>query len=193
MSLFRRSTIFHVEETLPDPEELKLRFRRRVLLCATAGFLAVLGAPVARDLKTNLHARAEARRFAERLLEARSLAAASRAPVALEMSADHQTWKETFYVAGEACVTEAPGPHVQFSGDGMRWKMKAQQANGTTVTGSKLCWHPGKGLLLDAQPLEQEGKLLVSLSASPEEGLPEQELASVLVTQGGAELQTISY
>jgi hypothetical protein len=192
MSLFRRSTIFHIEETLPDPEELKLRFRRRVLLTATLGFLAVLGAPVARDLRPNLNARAEARRFAERMLEARTLAAESRVPVGLEIHGDRRGWSQLFYAAGETCTSEAPGPHASYNTEGVLWKLKAEQENGTAVTGQKLCWHPGRGLLLDSIPLEK-GKLLVTLSASLEEGAPEQELASVLVTQGGAELQTISY
>jgi hypothetical protein len=192
MALFRRNTIFHVEETLPDPEELKLRFRRRVLLAATAGFLLVLGAPVARDLKANLHARAEARRFAERLLEARMLAAVSRVPVALEVSSDRQGWNEIFYANGDTCGVEAPGPRATLPTEGVVWKIQAQQDSGAPVSGRRLCWHPRRGLLLDSTPLDQ-GKVLVSLGMIPEEGGPEQEKASILVTQGGAELQTISY
>jgi hypothetical protein len=192
MSLFRRNTIFHVEESLPDPEELKLRVRRRVLLCATVGFLLVLGTPVARDLRQNLHGRAEARRFAERLLEARSLAAASRVPVSLEIEPDRQGWQQIFYTAGEGCTTEAPGPRSRYSTEGVFWKVQAQQDDGTAVGGHRLCWHPSKGLMLDSTPLDH-GKLLVSLSTTTEEGTAPQELASVLITQGGAEMQTISY
>ncbi|MGZ3704429.1 MAG: hypothetical protein ACXWP1_00290, partial [Bdellovibrionota bacterium] len=100
MSLFRRNTIFHVEETIPDPEELKLRFRRRILLCALTGFIAVLGAPVARDLHQNLNARAEARRFAEHMLTARTLAAESRVPVALDLRAVTQGWTPACFTPG---------------------------------------------------------------------------------------------
>jgi hypothetical protein len=192
MSLFRRNTIFHVEETLPDPEELKLRFRRRILLCATAGFLLVLGAPVARDLRPNLRARAEARRFAEQLIEARTLAAETRVPIGLELSADRQSWEQHIFTSGETCAIEAPSPKERISMEGVLWKLQAQQENGSPVSGHLLCWHPGRGLLLDTLPLDQ-GKLLVTLSLAPEEGQTEQEMASVLVTQGGAELQTISY
>lgn len=70
--------------------------------------------------------------------------------------------------------------------------MKAEQENGESITGHKLCWHPGKGLLLDTVPLSN-AKLLLSL-ALKEEGNPvSQDLAFILVTQGGAELQTISH
>jgi hypothetical protein len=192
MSLFRRNTIFHVEETLPDPEELKLRFRRRVLLCATLGFLLVLGAPVARDLRPNLRARAEARRFAERMIRARTLAAEARVPVGLELSNDRKDWDQKLFAYGDSCGNESPSPKEHLSAEGVVWKLQAQQDNGTSMSGHLLCWHPGRGLLLDSTPLDQ-GKLLVTLSLAPEEGQPEQEMASVLVTQGGAELQTISY
>jgi len=191
MALFRKSTIFHVEETLPDPEELKLRFRRRILLCAVLGFLLVLGAPVARDLRSTLRGRAEARRFAEEMLEARTISAISRMPVSLQISADRQGWRRHFHISGEACGAEAPGPSAVVPTVGARWKLQAQQEDGSAVTGSTLCWHPSKGLLLDSLPLG-EGKLLVSL-ASNEDGAQEKELAAVLITQGGAELQTISF
>lgn len=192
MSLFRRNTIFHVEESIPDPDEIRLRRHRRILFCAVIWFLALLGVPVARELHPNIHARAEARRFAERMLQARTLASESRIPVGFELGADKQTWLQVNYLAGETCGTEAAGPPSHFSSDGFSWKLQAQQENGSPLTGHRLCWHPARGLLLDSTPLDN-GKLLVTLSGSVEEGAPEQELASVLVTQGGAELQAISY
>ncbi len=191
MGLFRKNTIFHVEETLPDPEELKLRFRRRILFCAVIGFLLVLGTPVARDLRPTLNARAEARRFAEQMLEARTISATSRMPVSLKIGADRLSWSRHFHAAGDSCDAEAPGPSAVVPTEGALWKLQAQQENGTAVTGHFLCWHPAKGLLLDSLPLG-EGKLLVSL-AYREDGGPEKDLAAVLVTQGGAELQTISF
>jgi hypothetical protein len=192
MSLFRRNTIFHVEETVPDPEELKLRFRRRILLCASLGFLAVLGAPVARDLRPNLHARTEVRRFAEHMLSARTLATEARVPVGFELSPNRQSWSQENYVAGATCGVAASGPSAHFSSEGFTWKLQGQQENGTALTGHKLCWQPGRGLLLDSTPLEA-GKLLITLIGPGDEGGADQDLASVLVTQGGAEFQTISY
>ncbi|HEY8279182.1 MAG TPA: hypothetical protein VIH99_06150 [Bdellovibrionota bacterium] len=191
MALFRRNTIFHVEESLPDPEDLKLRFRRRVLLVSAIAFLTLLGFPVARELRTNLNARSEARRFAESMIKARTLATVSRVPVALEIAPDRQGWVQAFYTSGESCGSEAPGPRTLINTEGVFWKLQAQQENGTAISGKKLCFHPRKGLLLDSVALD-EGKLLVTLSGS-EEGAPERELASVLVTRAGAELATISY
>jgi hypothetical protein len=191
MGLFRRSTIFHVEESIPDPEELKLRFRRRVLMLTVLGFLIVLGTPVARDLRPYLRGRAEARRFAEKMLEARTLAAASRMPVSLELSGSGQEWKRKIYAPTDACEKEAAGPEAVMSTAGVAWKLKAEQENGEALSGHKLCWHPRRGLLLNTVPLAN-AKLLVSLQ-SKEEGGPTEDLAYLLVTQGGAEMQTISH
>lgn len=192
MGLFRRNTIFHVEESLPDPEELKLRFRRRVLLLTVCGFLTVLGAPVVRDLRPYLHGRVEARRFAESMLEARTLASKARVPVALEVDSTGQIWKRKFYAPSQGCEKETTGPVGVLPVSGVSWKLKAEQENGESVTGHKLCWHPGKGLLLDTVPLAN-AKLLVSLASEVTEGGGPQDLAYVLVTLGGAELQTISH
>lgn len=122
MGLFRRTTIFHVEESLPDPEELKLRFRRRVLLVTFFAFLIVLGAPVVRELRPFLSGRVEARRFAERMLEARTLASVSRAPVSLEISADGQAWKRKTYLPADGCEKEATGPAVGAATPGLPGK-----------------------------------------------------------------------
>lgn len=190
MALFRRSTIFHAEEALPDPEELKHRFRRRVLLFTFLGFLLVLGTPVARDLRADLNARAEARRFAEQMLTARTLATASRLPVSMRFIPESQAWQRSLHSLGDSCTTEVYGPSSLIPLEGS-WKLLAQQENGTALTGQVLCWHPTRGLLLDATPLG-EGKLLVSLMAR-DDANPDHKLASVLVTQAGAEFQTISY
>ena len=107
-------------------------------------------------------ARAEARRFAERMLEACTLAAASRAPVALRVGDDRKTWTQLTHIPGEACGETTPGPYLQFVTEGLVWKIQALQENGQTISGQKLCWHPQKGLLIDSVALEN-GKLLISL------------------------------
>lgn len=191
MGLFRRNTIFHAEDALPDPEELKLRFRRRVLLVTLLAFLGVLGAPVARDLQPYLRGRAEARRFANAMLTARTIASASRMPVALELGKDGQTWQRKLYLATDDCEREAPGPVASVHGEGITWKLQAQQENGEAVIGQKLCWHPSKGLLLNTVALAN-AKLLVSLAGKDEAGA-EMTLARLLVTEGGAEMETIPH
>ncbi len=190
MGLFRRSTIFHAEDALPDPEELKLRFRRRVLLVTLAVFLGVLGAPVVRELQPYLKGRSEARQFARALMEARTLAAVSRMPVALELTQGGHAWQRKVFLNADGCEREAPGPVIPFSSEGLVWKLQAQLENGESLSGYKLCWHPSKGLLLNTVPLAT-ANLLVSVLGRNEMGA-ESVLAHLLVTQGGAEIETIS-
>ena len=189
MSLFRRKTIFHAEEALPDPEEIKLRFRRRVLLLTFLGFLLVLAIPVARDLKTDLTARAETRKLGERILETRTLAAKARAPVSLELADDNRTWRRVQHGPGERCDNPAPGPRLEWSTEEVSWKLQVQKESGETISGRTLCLHPLAGVELDTDPVGQ-GKLLVT--ASKATGGPEQEEAAYLfVTDYGAEIQAL--
>lgn len=191
MGIFRRSTIFHAEDALPDPEDLKLRFRRRVLLITLLAFLGVLGAPVVRDLQPYLRGRSEARRFALAMLEARTLAASSRMPVGLELGKDGQSWLRKAYQTADNCEKEAPAPVSLMASEGISWKLQAQQENGEAFSGTRLCWHPQKGLLLHTVPLAN-AKLLVSLAGKDETGA-ELSLAQLLVTKGGAEMETIAH
>ncbi len=195
MSLFRRRTIFHAEESLPDPEELKLRFRRRVLLFAALGFVLVLGIPVARDLQAELHARAQTRMFAKQIMDTRAMAASGRAPISLRLQDDNKSWLAVFHAqGGENCDSESTGPGLAWSTTDVWWKLQVQQENGETLAGRQICFHPTKGLLLDSSPIAN-GKLLVT--AQPvelaEEGRPALRPAYLLVGQYGAEIQMVTH
>lgn len=189
MSIFRRKTIFHAEEALPDPEEIKLRFRRRVLLLTFLGFLLVLAIPVARDLKTDLKARAETRKLGERILETRTLAAKTRSPVSLELADDNRTWRRVVHAPGERCDNPAPGPRVEWNTEEVSWKLQVQKESGETISGRTLCLHPLAGVELDADPVGQ-GKLLVT-AAKEAEGMNQEEAAYLFVTDFGAEIQAL--
>lgn len=185
MPFFRRKTLFHVEETLPDPEELKLRFRRRVLILTFIGFVAVLAIPVARDLRPDLATRKGAREFAEKLLETRVLAAQSRAPIALELAEDGKSWKRVFHGVGQDCASHVAGPEEIWPSD-ISWKLQVQKEGGETYGGKALCLHPTLGLLLDSVPVEN-GKLLVTALRDDQK-----ESAYLLISAFGADLQMIS-
>lgn len=190
MLWFRRKTIFHVEESLPDPEELRLRFRRRVLLLSAVVFVGVLSIPVARGLYPDLTARAEARRFALRFLDTRLLASQARAPVSLDLTDDSRGWRQVFHASAEQCGSAKPGPEAYWRADGLSWKLQGQRENGETFSGRSLCLHPTQGLLLDGVQIGG-GKLLVTVLRDGGEAstLP---AAYLLVSQGGAEVQTLN-
>jgi hypothetical protein len=144
---------------------------------------------VARDIRHELHARAEARRFAEHLLEARTMASVSRAPVSLGLATDDRSWKRLNHMAGDDCKLETAHSSMDLAAEGITWKIQGQAENGQPISGRSLCWHPTKGLLLDSAPLG-EGKLLVTLNAQTEIS-SNAGGAFVLVSRGGAELQTL--
>ena len=191
MRLFRRRTIFHAEDSLPDPEELKLRFRRRILLLTFFGFLLVLTIPVVRDLKSNLEARVEARKFADWLMESRTFAAMARAPISLEFNPAARVWVRTPQVAGPDCATEAAGPVEQRGSKEVSWKLQVQQESGETLPARRICFHPSMGLVLDSVPIK-EGRLLITVQSEGESTEAESKPAYILVTAGGADLQVLS-
>ena len=187
MPLFRRKTLFHVEETLPDPEELKLRFRRRVLILTFLGFLVVLAIPVARDLRSDLATRKGARLFAETILETRMLAAGSRSPISLELESDSKSWRRVFHTqGGNDCASGAIGPDQYFPSE-ISWKLQVQKEGGETFGGRILCLHPTHGILLDSVPVEN-GKLLVTAQRADLK-----ESAYLLISAFGSDLQMVSH
>lgn len=190
MGLFRKSTIFHAEDSLPDPEEIKLRFRRRILLLTFCGFLLVLTIPVVRDLRSNLEARAEARKFSEWMMETRALAGASRNPISLEFDAVSHSWRRIPHASGADCKTEAAGPVELRPSPDVNWILQMQQAAGETVPVHRICFHPLGGLILDSVPI-QEGKLLITVNKEMEDSVLKP--AYILVTAGGADLQVLSH
>lgn len=187
MPLFRRKTLFHVEETLPDPEELKLRFRRRVLILTFLGFLAVLAIPVARDMRSDLATRKGARLFAEKILETRLLAANSRNPISLELEPDSKSWRRVFHArGGNDCAVGSIGPDEHWPSE-ISWKLQVQKEGGETFGGRVLCLHPTLGILLDSVPVEN-GKLLVTALRGDLK-----DSAYLLISAFGSDLQMISH
>lgn len=191
MRLFRPRTIFHVEDSLPDPEELKLRFRRRILLLTFIGFLIVLGIPVFRDLRGNLEARAEARRFAEWLVESRTQAAVGRIPVSVDYLPAEHSWMRVHHAPGENCSLEAMGPPERQASGTVNWKLQVQQETGETLPAVHICLHPQNGMMLDGVAMK-DSKLLITASPEQLPGEAEGKPAYLLITDAGADLQVLS-
>jgi hypothetical protein len=191
MRIFRPRTIFHVEDSLPDPEELKLRFRRRILLLTLLGFLIVLTIPVFRDLRGNLEARSEARKFGEWLLEARTQAAVGRIPISIDFDPAARSWMRTRHVPGESCGAEALGPKEIRASGAISWKLQVQQETGETLPAKQICLHPLRGLILDGVPMK-EAKLLITATPEQEPGETESNPAYLLITEAGADVQVLS-
>lgn len=186
MALFRRNTIFHVEEALPDPDDIKLRFRRRVLFIALVGFLVLLGLPVMRELSAPLRLKDETRKFAERLMETRLLAAKNRTPVVIELSSNQKNWHRKFHAKNSSCEGESTGPYEEWNNNDLHWQFNLQKETGETISGHKLCVHPQLGFILDSTAIG-DGKLLVTVKNAADS----QETSHLLISNFGAEILSL--
>jgi hypothetical protein len=188
MSLFRRNTIFHVERSSPDAEDLKLRFRRRVLGLTFLGFLVILGLPVVRELSTDLITRNNARILAEKFIESRALAISARTPISLALSSDGKSWERKFHLDSEDCSIPMEGPFEVWQFEN-HWKIQMKIGSGETKTGSQICWHPRKGILFDNTTLEG-GTLLIAANHNSEDTSPSS--SYLLLSEYGSDLQIVS-
>jgi hypothetical protein len=187
MPIFRRRTLFHAEERLPDQEDLKLRFRRRIVLCALLGFLLILGFPVFRQLHPELLARRETRLLAQLLFDSRLLAAQARAPVALRLNGTQ--WERSLLTSGAKCGDASNTPVQIWSASNMQWQMKLQRKVGDPLLGTLLCLDPNAGLLLNEEPIA-DGDLLISAQPMGAQTL---RAAHLLISNYGSEVQTITH
>ncbi len=186
LRFFRRNTIFHAETSTPDSEELKIRFRRRVLALTFLGFLVILGMPVIRTLNSDLAARSSARSLAQVFVETRALAALSRNPVSLTLLTDGKTWERRFHLEGESCQGSAEGPEQLFPFENV-WKIQMKLSSGEAKFGEQICVHPRRGILLGDVPLES-GTLLIAANQTQEDF----SASYLLFSEYGADVQIVS-
>lgn len=173
MGLFRNKVLFRAERELPDPEELTLRFRRRVVVLTSIGALCLLSIPVLRDQIPALDAHRSARKLAEILLDSRVLASQTRSPVLLTVtSSPTRAWIRSVRGATKDCTQEAPGPKEQFPSDPVEWRLSYLAENAVPGSAEKevheICFHPYEGLYVNHELLK-EGQLQVLVR--PEEDI----------------------
>jgi hypothetical protein len=186
LRFFRRNTIFHAETSTPDSEELKVRFRRRVLALTFLGFLVILGLPVIRALNPDLAARSSARILAQVFVETRALASLSRTPVSLTLLADGKTWERRFHLNGDNCQGLVEGPEQVFTFENF-WKIQMQVSSGEAKLGEQICVHPRRGILLGDVALEN-GTLLIAANQTTEDF----SASYLLFSEFGADVQIVS-
>lgn len=187
--MFRKKLIFQTEDALPDPEELKYHFRRRILLITLFIGICLLGFPVFREIHPYLVAKTKARHFAEIVLDTRLLAAKEREPVALEIdAADPKRWIRSVHKKDAHCDGEATAEEV-IQTEGVHWDLRykteqSQEVHSTT----HLCFNPSLGLFADGVPL-QHAELLISAYSDSDE---KNRSAKILLSDGSAEINFLS-
>lgn len=190
MFFWRKKTLFHVEESLPDPEEVKFRFRRRILGLTFLGAVSILAIPIFHTLQADLATQKDLRLFASLLMDTKLLSARTRSPVSLELSADGSAWKRSVH-SGD-CHSKVTTESETWPFE-LRWKLQLKTETGELVTGTTLCVHPLKGVELNDSPIGG-GQLLVSaaqITNEATEAEPSKGVAYVLVSEFGADVQIL--
>lgn len=182
--------MFRVDTSLPDPDILKLRFRRRFFFLTLLGALLLLTVPVLRDRLPALRAHKEARVLAERLLDMRLLAQQNKAASAIELLNTKQAWSLLEFGTRSNCDgNEAMAPRQQIEAVGLRWRLVQTDANGAqTKDIERICFHPLLGVLADSVPLkDQDLSIVVGPSADSETGRQDR-LRQISIQKQGDEL-----
>lgn len=182
----RRKTIFHVEESLPDPEEIKLRFRRRIMIFSFLGAVGILTVPVFNELEDSLRLKKELRKISDFILESKRLAAQTRLPIVLTLSQEGKNWSRILSSKSDICEKESKadqgGLETIYS-----WGLNLKNELGDTIRGDSICFHPTKGVLVGDSILGESQLLLSARIGDQSFGNPK--AAYILMSQFGDEIQ----
>ena len=169
---FRNKVLFRAEKEMPDPEDLKLRFRRRVVLLTGFGAVCLLSIPVFRDQIPALESHKELRKFTEVLLQSHLLAEQTRSPVVLTLLKNGKTqeWEREIRVAAEDCSVVAAAPVEKIATALGEWHityLPENPAPGVSVMEMQsICLHPRHGIFVNNKLVKQG---LVQVLLRPEE------------------------
>lgn len=179
----RKKTIFHVEETLPDPEEVKFRFRRRIMAFSFFGAIGILAVPVLKEMEATFHLKREIREVSEYLLESKKIAIQNRKPVLLELSAEGKSWKRSLSSKEGSCSISKGSEHHELATE-LVWTLNLKNSTGETVQRRELCFDPVKGILA-GDAILGDSLLLLSASSAGQGG----KSAYILISRFGDEIQ----
>ena len=163
---FRTKKVFQVVDS--DPEIVRFRFRKRVVMLTVLVALVMLLVPIFRELKPAFRAHREARALAEVFLTIRSNAAENRYPFSLRRT-DSGNWIESKYSNRSNCRGKPTSTNeVAVARPDLAMRVLHLPENDPGGFGKvvrRLCFHPTKGLIVDSTPLAN-GWLYVVVSPS---------------------------
>jgi len=188
--IFRRKrTIFHVEESLPDPEEIKLRFRRRIMLLSFLGAIGILSIPVLKDLEDSLRIKQELRKLSDYILESKKLAARTRRPVLLTLSEEGRNWSRFQSLKSDSCEVDKRGNAPESLQTNFSWSLNLKSQAGESVQSTSLCFHPILGALIGNIVLGDSQLLLSARTGDPSAQSESYKAAYLLISRSGDEIQ----
>ena len=191
---WRERAIFRVSEAPLDPDEIKIRFRRKILRAAIFVGIMILSIPLIQKKVAGFRADREIRYFARVLLQARTRASKERAPVALEIMHDRRGWNIFELPNHSDCSAMVP-PHSKTSShllgiEGMFWRplfLSEKETSGIGAPVTRICFDPNHGVILDSKPLDS-GWFYIVLRPQDEAAISQNSLHQVILTRAGSEL-----
>lgn len=159
---FKKHVMFKVEHGNADPEAEKWRFRRRVLALAFLGALILLSIPVIKDRSPSINTKAQTRKFAEWILDIRSLAKLNNKAVKINFS--QNSWQASSFKSGTQCqreILETNLNHFEFENISTQLLMVNAEA-GSKQSVTEICFEPRMGIFVDGHELASKSLVVLN-------------------------------
>lgn len=156
----RGKSIFHLDNKPVEPEDKKLRVRRRILILACVVALIFLTIPVLNRQEKVLKASELSHEVVRFLIESRTIASINRSTVRLNIGSEIA---RTVLVGDVDCSIKNSNTPKQFLAfENNLVKVLLGNKDGTDAREiSAFCFHPSKGLTIENNPIEKSLLLLI--------------------------------
>lgn len=160
MALFkwRDRAIFRVTAAPLDADEIRLRFRKRVVRLSFLIGIAILAFPILKEKRAIFQTDREVRRVERAVIDARMRAAELRHPTGLELIG-RDSWQVTEYPGADTCDASFAGQVKleKIEQSEITWRPLFLDKGDTSGIGSdisRFCFHPVLGVLVDSKALD---------------------------------------
>lgn len=187
-NLFRRQRIFRQSEIPQDPEDIKLRFRRTVVIISFFIALIIISIPIFRYRQPAFRSLSHARHLANLIMNTRTVAGENRTETGVRLVGENRWVSFSLPKESNCEPPETISPSQELIQPDSTWRILflpkyAEDGIGREVT--TVCFHPQQGVVADGEPIA-EGWLyfLVYPSVDMEEGRNDRSYQIVLSQHG---------
>lgn len=157
LPFFRNQSIFHQSETPLDPEDIKLRFRRWMVIFSFLVALVIISIPIFKYRSPAFIALANARSVVELIIDARKLAGQTRSDTGIRLIGQGR-W-EQFALASDAdCMLnkKEANPRRSLVQTRTAWRilfLPKYAGDGIGRDVQFICFNPQHGVVVDGEPI----------------------------------------
>ncbi len=153
----RRQNIFHKSEIPQDPEEIKLRFRRWMVVFSIFVALIITAIPIFKYRKPAFRSLADARIVANFLMETRANSNLKRSSTGLQLIGDNR-WQQVQPSKNDCILNPSDRPEADLIQSNSAWRILflpkyANDGIGRDV--KYICFHPEQGVVADGEPIAE--------------------------------------